>query len=105
MVGPESHEPEIDLRKFLDLSGSLLVVAGFDTTIRWLSPSYLRILGFEPSQVVGSPFTDFIHPKDLEEVLEHLQLVLAGETVSFFRGVNPIDFFTGTRWAPCGGRS
>jgi phosphate transport system permease protein len=29
--------------------------------------------------------------------------VLAGETISFFRAVNPIDFFTGTRWAPAGG--
>lgn len=30
--------------------------------------------------------------------------VLAGETISFFRAVNPIDFFTGTTWAPVGGR-
>lgn len=30
--------------------------------------------------------------------------VLAGETISFFRSVNPFDFFTGTRWAPVGGR-
>lgn len=31
--------------------------------------------------------------------------VLAGETLSFFRSVSPIDFFTGTRWAPGGSRS
>ena len=31
--------------------------------------------------------------------------VLAGETISFFRSVSPLDFFTGTRWAPAGGRS
>ena len=31
--------------------------------------------------------------------------VLAGETISFFRSVSPLDFFTGTRWAPGGARS
>lgn len=29
--------------------------------------------------------------------------VLAGETLSFFRSVNPLKFFTGTKWAPAGG--
>lgn len=30
--------------------------------------------------------------------------VLAEETLQFFRAVSPIDFLTGTRWAPVGGR-
>ena len=81
MAGHESHGAEIDLRRFLDLAGSLLVVAGFDTTIRWLSPSYARILGFEPSQMVGLPFTEFIHPKDREEVLEQTRLLVAGHAI------------------------
>ena len=81
MAGHESHAAEIDLRRFLDLAGSLLVVAGFDTTIRWLSPSYARILGFEPSQMVGLPFTEFIHPKDREEVLEQTRLLVAGHAI------------------------
>ncbi len=29
--------------------------------------------------------------------------VLAGETLSFFRSVNPLKFLTGTKWAPAGG--
>jgi phosphate transport system permease protein len=29
--------------------------------------------------------------------------VLAGETISFFRSVSPLKFFTGTKWAPLGG--
>jgi phosphate transport system permease protein len=31
--------------------------------------------------------------------------VLAFETVEFFTDISPIDFFTGTEWAPLGGRS
>ena len=81
MTTPEPRDPEIDLRRFLDLSGSLLVVADFDTTLRWLSPSYARILGFEPSQIIGAPFTDFIHPKDREEVVEQTRRLLAGDAV------------------------
>ena len=30
--------------------------------------------------------------------------VLAGETIRFFSSVSPLGFFTGTRWAPMGGR-
>lgn len=30
--------------------------------------------------------------------------VLTGETLNFFRSVNPISFLTGTKWAPVGGR-
>jgi len=70
---------EVDPRRFLDLSGSLLMVAGFDTKIRWLSLSFPRLLGNWREELVGKPFSDFVHPEDLADVLEQMSRLRRGE--------------------------
>ncbi len=36
-----------------------------DTTLRYISPSVQKILGFSPEQVEGQPILNFVHPEDL----------------------------------------
>ncbi len=78
MSSRERTTSEVDSQRFLDLPGNLLVAAGFDAEVRWVSSSFSRLLGSRP---VGSPFTDYVHPDDLEMVWEHWQRLMRGEAV------------------------
>lgn len=44
----------------------LITVCDPDNTIRYISPSAKRILGYEPEELVGVYVPDLIHPDDLE---------------------------------------
>jgi PAS domain S-box-containing protein len=45
-------------------SRDLIVVVGPDGMFRSASPSWARILGYAPEEVIGHSFLDFIHPDD-----------------------------------------
>lgn len=40
-------------------------LTGPDGVVRWVSPSIVRVLGWDPEEVIGSPFTDLVHPDDV----------------------------------------
>jgi len=41
-----------------------------DTTILYASPSIKKMLGYEPDEVVGGSFAEFVHPDDLQALAE-----------------------------------
>jgi diguanylate cyclase (GGDEF)-like protein/PAS domain S-box-containing protein len=43
-----------------------------DLIVRWVSPSLERLLGWAPSQVVGTPAFEFVHPDDHNTVVDTL---------------------------------
>ncbi|MGZ8614364.1 MAG: putative bifunctional diguanylate cyclase/phosphodiesterase [Actinomycetota bacterium] len=56
-------------------SSDVVCVIDPDTTVTYASPSAARVLGFEPSQIEGTRFSDLIHPDDMTTVLQFLSPV------------------------------
>jgi diguanylate cyclase (GGDEF)-like protein/PAS domain S-box-containing protein len=53
-------------------SSDVVMVVDADSTIRYVSPSVERILGYEPAQLEGGRLTDAIHPDDKAQMLQFL---------------------------------
>jgi len=50
-------------------SSDVVTVVDADTTIRYVSPSVERVLGYEPHDLVGTRLADLVHPEDQTRVL------------------------------------
>ncbi len=59
-----------DIDRFFALSLDMMVVANNEGYFVRVNPSFERILGWSTPELVDRPFTDFIHPEDLEGTLE-----------------------------------
>ena len=81
----ERKQVEEQLRKSEEKFRSLVenlteVVYALDEQARidYVSPNVKSIAGYDPTEVLGRPFTDFVHPEDLPGRLEQFQKVLSG---------------------------
>jgi PAS domain S-box-containing protein len=75
------------VRKLIQHSTDVITVLGPDGTIAFQSPSVERILGFEPSEMVGENAFDFVHPDDQMDVVE-----------AFDRGIEQPDELVEVEW-------
>jgi PAS domain S-box-containing protein len=53
--------------------------------LTFVSPRTLEITGYAPEDVLGRPFSDFVHPEDLPRVADHWRGVTSG-------AVDPVEF-------------
>jgi PAS domain S-box-containing protein len=53
----------------------LITVVSVDGTMLYHSPSVVRVAGYEPSQLVGKSFLEFVHPEDDASVRSALEQV------------------------------
>ncbi|MDH5224789.1 MAG: EAL domain-containing protein [Actinomycetota bacterium] len=60
-------------------SSDVVCVIDPDTTVTYASPSTARVLGFDPTQIEGTRFSDLIHPDDMTRVLQFLLPVVHAE--------------------------
>lgn len=68
-------------RLLAEHSSDMIVLHDVNGIYQYISPSFKSILGYEPSELLGSasPY-DFIHPEDIEKVTEHHRQLLMGKT-------------------------
>ena len=64
------HWSEERFRSWIENSSDLVTVIGQDGTIQYASPSYERILGYDPQMLIGTSGFDLVHPDDFEQMLE-----------------------------------
>jgi len=60
-------------------SSDIVTVVDADTSIRYVSPSALRVLGLEPEALEGTRFLELVHPDDKTRVLSYLTATGDGE--------------------------
>jgi two-component system, cell cycle sensor histidine kinase and response regulator CckA len=67
----------------LILENTLDLIALIDQTGRYVyaSPSHLDVLGYQPAELIGSPFFEFVHPLDRAALMEQWPPV-AGKAIS-----------------------
>jgi PAS domain S-box-containing protein len=65
-----------DLLSIIDLESGT-----FDAT----NPAWMAVLGWNPGEIHGRPYTDFVHPEDLDASIEAFQTARAGNPVLRFQ--------------------
>ena len=67
------------LRSVMENSNEVVKVLDLDGTLRYASPAFGRVFGYDPEEVVGKMnVLDHVHPDDLPHVLEETERVLSG---------------------------
>lgn len=60
------RESEAKFRSLIQNSSDLILLLDQNGTIQYASPSHERILGYEPTELIGSKAFQFIHSEDIE---------------------------------------
>ena len=75
---------ERDLVRFFELSLDLFCIAGLDGYFKRINGNFTRVLGYSEAELLAHPFTDFIHPDDLQRTAEVMGTLSEGLPVVQF---------------------
>ncbi len=67
---PELYPVDEIERLLLAKQEDVTLLCKTDTTIIYVSPSVTRVLGYQPEEVAGHPFSDFLHPNDVAAIAD-----------------------------------
>jgi PAS domain S-box-containing protein len=67
-----------DFERFFLASPDLMCTTGADGRFQVVNPAFAEILGWDPADLVGRPFLDFVHPDDLERTRREWTSQLSG---------------------------
>ncbi len=75
---------EQERERFLAVSSDLQVITRTDGYFHWVSPSFERLLGWTVEEMTSHPWTDFVHPDDVNpSVSEADSLFCGSKTLAF----------------------
>ncbi len=67
---PKRSAPaDVDFESFFSLSTDMLCIAGFDGRFKLVNPAWERTLGWTVEELTRRPWSDFVHPDDLESTI------------------------------------
>jgi PAS domain S-box-containing protein len=84
LEGSESHHRQVEEslreseRKYRDLVENIkdvVYIVDKDGVITYVSPSVVNMIGYEPSQLIGQRFIDYVYQEDLPDVIEAFKLL------------------------------
>ncbi|MFC2186289.1 PAS domain-containing protein [Fulvivirgaceae bacterium LMO-SS25] len=75
---------EEELHNFFELSSDILIIAGFDGYFKKINPALSKLLGYSKEELLSRPFTDFIHPEDINQTRTIISKALKGEVIYDF---------------------
>lgn len=77
--------PENDFNLFFDLVPDMIVVASTDGYFKKLNKAWASTLGFTSEELMSKPFTEFIHPDDVENTFREVEKQLKGQSTLNFQ--------------------
>ena len=72
------------LEVFFNLVPDMVCVASTNGYFQQVNNEWERVLGYTRQELLGRPFTDFIHPEDVEATLKTVVLQIAGQGIFQF---------------------
>jgi diguanylate cyclase (GGDEF)-like protein/PAS domain S-box-containing protein len=70
------------LLSVVENSSEIVTIVDSDGTLRYASPAFGRLLGYDPEKVVGMNVLEYVHPDDLPHVLEETEKVLSEGSIA-----------------------
>ena len=81
VTGQKEIKKSLDIAdQFFNLTFAMFMVIEKDNFIR-INPVFTKILGYNPSEIIGQPYLPLIHPEDLEATVEAIKKMIEGEPV------------------------
>jgi len=74
---------ETNFRDLVENISEVIYAQDKDGLVTYVSPVVEQIGGYSPREVIGRPFTDFIHPEDLPSLMESFRRTVAGNPEPF----------------------
>jgi diguanylate cyclase (GGDEF)-like protein/PAS domain S-box-containing protein len=66
------RQSEARFSSLVQNSSDVVMVVDADSSVKWVSPSIERVLGYAPEEVGGSKLTALVHPEDKTAILQFL---------------------------------
>ena len=83
------EESEGRFRSVVQNSSEIVKIVDADGTLKYASPAFERLLGYDPEEAVGMNVLDYVHPDDLPRVVEETERTMGdggvGRNVSEYR--------------------
>lgn len=81
----QEHRAVVELDSFFNLSIDMLCISSVDGYFKRLSPSFTQTLGWSVEEMLSRPYSEFVHPQDLQATLEEVdRQVRKGDMVYCF---------------------
>jgi PAS domain S-box-containing protein len=65
---PSVPQSQTEFEEFFDLALDLMVIAGFDGSIRRVNAAYVRTVGYPVRELLSRPFLETVYPEDVPRV-------------------------------------
>ncbi|MEB2782039.1 PAS domain S-box protein [Algoriphagus sp. C2-6-M1] len=72
---------EIELSKIFEFAPDVIAIAGFDGFFKTVNPYTSKLLGYSDKELTSKPFSEFIHPDDVEGTQEELSKLPSGAPI------------------------
>jgi len=78
------RQTENELNGFFDVALDLMCIAGLDGRFRRLNKQWEKTLGYNTWELLSVPFTELVHPEDLNPTLAMMALLSGGQAIVGF---------------------
>ena len=79
----ELRESEEKYRELVENMNEIIYTLDSSGVITYISPVVEQLAGYTPSEVIGRPFTEFVHPDDISPLMQSFQETVAGNLEAF----------------------
>ncbi len=80
----EKKKKEQELENFFQLSNDLLCIANINGYFVKISPAFTHLLGYTETEILKTPFINFIHPDDATATLKGIERLAVGSSATNF---------------------
>jgi PAS domain S-box-containing protein len=80
----ERKKAEQERERFLAVGSDFLVITGIDRYFHWVSPSFERLLGWTVDEMTSRPWTEFVHPDDINSSVAEINSLFSGNETRAF---------------------